>query len=143
MTALMSEALLSVSALLITRITGRSFLLRLFISSAIRSSPAPIYVTGSTIQTITSASAKALSATVSMYSPSLFFALCMPGVSINMICPRSSVYTVSILFLVVWGLSEVMAIFWPISLFMSVDFPTLGRPTSAAYPDFKITPLLI
>lgn len=38
-------------------------------------------------------------------------------------------------FLVVWGLLEVMDIFWPTRRFIRVDFPTLGRPISVANPD--------
>jgi hypothetical protein len=39
-------------------------------------------------------------------------------------------------FRVVCALGEVIAAFCPISLFISVDFPTFGRPINAANPDF-------
>src|SRR5690625_7024981 len=35
---------------------------------------------------------------------------------------------------VVWGLDEVMAIFWPTSAFVSVDLPALGRPIKQMKP---------
>ena len=72
-----------------------------------------------------------------MYSPSLFFALWIPGVSKKTICPFSPVYTVCILFLVVCGFLEVMAIFCPIKWFIKVDFPTFGLPIIATNPDLK------
>jgi hypothetical protein len=59
----------------------------------------------------------------------------MPGVSKKTIWPSSEVYTVWILFLVVCGFFDVMAIFCPISAFINVDFPTLGLPISVANPD--------
>ncbi len=104
--------------------------------SAICRSPAPIKVVGSTSHTITSTSRRVCSATSTIYWPSLFFALWIPGVSTNTIWPRSSVYTVWILFRVVWGLLDVIAIFCPISRFIRVDFPTLGRPIKVTKPDF-------
>ena len=103
--------------------------------SMIYRSPAPINVVASTIQRTTSTSSSVLSATLSMYSPSLFFALLIPGVSRKMICPLSLVYTVCILFLVVCALLLVIAIFCPISLFISVDFPTFGLPMMDTKPD--------
>ena len=50
----------------------------------------------------------------------------------------SAFHVMVIVFLVVCGLLLVIAIFWPIRWFMSVDFPTLGRPTMTAYPDLNI-----
>jgi hypothetical protein len=35
---------------------------------------------------------------------------------------------------VVWGVSLVIATFEPMRAFVSVDFPALGRPTSATKP---------
>ena len=102
-------------------------------------SPAPIKLLGSTNQSTTSTSFKVFSATLTMYSPNLFFALWIPGVSTNTICPLSiSVYTVWIRFLVVCGLLDVMAIFCPIRWFISVDFPTFGRPMIVTNPDLKL-----
>ena len=57
-------------------------------------SPAPINVDGSTSHRMTSTSFSVCSATLTIYSPSLFFALWIPGVSRKIICPLSSVYTV-------------------------------------------------
>src|SRR5690606_1466344 len=48
---------------------------------------------------------------------------------------RSSVKMPRILFRVVWGLSDMIATFLPTTWFISVDFPTLGRPISATNPD--------
>lgn len=72
----------------------------------------------------------------------LVFALWIPGVSKNTICPSSQVYTVCILFLVVCGLFDVMAIFCPIRWFISVDFPTFGLPMIATKPDLKLLSIL-
>ena len=51
-----------------------------------------------------------------------------------------------ILFLVVCGLLEVIAIFCPMMRFIIVDFPTFGLPMIAIYPDlnvcFSIYPLV-
>jgi hypothetical protein len=38
---------------------------------------------------------------------------------------------------VVWGLGETIETFWPRRRFISVDFPTFGRPTIATKPDLK------
>ena len=96
-------------------------------------------VLGSTSQRITSTSLSVRSATLTMYSPSLFFALWIPGVSRKMICPSSQVYTVWILFLVVCGFLDVIAIFCPIRWFIRVDFPTFGLPMIATNPDLKFS----
>jgi len=110
--------------------------------SAMWRSPAPTNVDGSTSHIMASTSFRVLSATCTMYSPSLFFALWIPGVSKNTICPSSQVYTVCILFLVVCGLFDVMAIFCPIRWFISVDFPTFGLPMIATKPDLKLLSIL-
>ena len=52
-------------------------------------------------------------------------------------CIRDSVYIPLIVFLVVWGLSVVIATFSPKIAFISVDFPTLGRPIIPINPVFK------
>ncbi len=52
-----------------------------------------------------------------------------------MIWPRASVSTPWIRFRVVCGLSDMMAILWPMAMFKRVDFPTLGRPMMATNPD--------
>ena len=131
-----TSSFFTVSILLMIKSTG---VFTLFSCSAMCLSPAPINVVGSTSQSTTSTSFSVCSATFTIYSPSLFFALWMPGVSRKMIWPRSSVYTVWIRLRVVWGLSEVMAIFCPIRWFISVDLPTLGRPTSVTNPDFLLS----
>jgi len=38
---------------------------------------------------------------------------------------------------VVWGRGETAATFWFSKAFISVDLPTLGRPTTATNPDLK------
>ena len=76
------------SILFITRMTGVSVF---FSSSSIYCSPFPIWHSGSISHSIMSASFIVLSDAVSIYSPSLFLALLMPGVSRNMICPSSLV----------------------------------------------------
>ena len=126
------SSLLTLSILLITSITGVFTRLS---CPAICCSPAPMKVVGSTSHKTTSTSFRVRSATFTIYSPSLFFALWMPGVSTNTICPSSVVSTVWMRLRVVWGLLEVMAIFWPIRWFMRVDLPTLGRPIRVTKPD--------
>ena len=76
----------TVSTLLMIRMTG---VFTFFNCSIMCCSPAPIKFDGSTSHKITSTSFKVCSATFTMYSPSLFFALWIPGVSRNTICPRS------------------------------------------------------
>ena len=41
------------------------------------------------------------------------------------------------LFLVVWGLGDTMLIFSPISLFIRVDLPAFGLPTTDTKPDLN------
>ena len=41
------------------------------------------------------------------------------------------------LFLVVWGLLEIIAIFSPTRRFIKVDFPTLGLPIILTKPDLN------
>ena len=105
------SSLFTISILLITRITG---VFTFFNCSMICFSPAPIKLDGSTSQSTTSTSFKERSAIFTIYSPSLFFALWIPGVSTNTICPSSVVSTVWMRFLVVCGLFDVIAIFCPI-----------------------------
>src|SRR3989338_5324165 len=65
------------------------------------------------------------------------FASWMPGVATNTICAFSVFFIPRILFLVVWGFADTMAIFSPRIAFKRVDFPTLGRPMIATKPDLK------
>ena len=111
--------------------------------SAICCSPAPIKVSGSTSHNIRSTSFNVFSATLTIYSPSLFLALWIPGVSRNTIWPSSHVYTVCILFLVVCGFFDVIAIFWPIIWFINVDFPTFGLPIRATNPDLNFSFIIL
>ena len=68
--------------------------------------------------------------------PNLFFGLCMPGVSIKIIC-ESGLFTIAfIAFLVVCGLFAVAATFSPTNEFIMLDFPTLVFPTIDTKPDF-------
>ena len=50
---------------------------------------------------------------------------------------QSRAYTPCILFLVVWGLSDIIATFCPRTLFINVDFPTFGRPIILTKPDLN------
>ena len=131
-----NSSFFTISILLITRMTG---VFTFFSWSRMCRSPAPINVEGSTSQSTTSTSLSDRSATWTIYSPSLFFALWMPGVSTKTIWPSSVVSTVWIRFLVVCGLLDVIAIFCPISRFIRVDFPTFGLPISVAKPDLKLS----
>lgn len=73
-----TSSLFTISTLLITSTTG---VFTFFNWSAMCFSPAPIKVDGSTSQSTTSTSFNVRSATFTIYSPSLFFALWIPGVS--------------------------------------------------------------
>ncbi len=122
------------SILLITRKTG------VFVSfkrSIINSSPRPKPSVALIINEIKSTSLSVFCATFIIKSPNLCFGLWIPGVSINTICAWSSVYTPWILFLVVCGLSLIIAIFWPITRFKKVDFPTFGLPIIETKPDLN------
>ena len=59
------------------------------------------------------------------------------GVSKKITCSLSVVNTHIILLRVVCGLSDIIAIFCPIRLFINVDFPTFGLPITATKPDLK------
>ena len=67
-------------------------------------------------------------------SPSSVRGLWMPGVSRSTIWLLSLVRTPRIWLRVVCGRSETIETFEPTSWFRSVDFPTLGRPTSVTKP---------
>src|SRR5688572_29536523 len=84
----------------------------------------------------TSASRSAWSAVPRMTCWSATFGSISPGVSTSTIWVSSKVRIPVIRSRVDWGLGLVMASFWPTSRFNSVDFPTLGRPTTATNPDF-------
>ena len=118
--------------------TSMTGVLVFFSCSMICLSPAPIKVDGSTSHRITSTSGQRMLRHVYHVVAQLVFALWIPGVSRKTICPCSHVYTVCILFLVVCGLLDVIAIFCPISRFISVDFPTFGLPISVTKPLFFI-----
>src|SRR5215470_11923205 len=59
---------------------------------------------------------------------------CRPGVSISTTWAFSRVTMPWMRLRVVCGLEATMATFWPTRRFSSVDFPALGRPTTAAKP---------
>ena len=71
-----------------------------------------------------------------MYSPKRCFGLCIPGVSIKTYWFPFTLSIPFIVSLVVPALSETIATFSLTSLFISVDFPTLGLPTTAINPAF-------
>ena len=62
--------------------------------------------------------------------------MCRPGVSIKTSCTSPSVKTPVMRVRVVWGLSEMIAIFSPTRRFRREDFPTFGFPTMATNADF-------
>src|SRR5512139_4302867 len=72
-----------------------------------------------------------------MISFILWRGLWMPGVSMKTSWAAGRERMPRMRFLVVWGLSEMMEIFSPRRQFMSVDFPTFGRPTMAMKPDLN------
>src|SRR5690606_10424456 len=82
-----------------------------------------------------STSLRVFLATFIMKSPSLCFGLWMPGVSMNTIWLSSVVTTPWTFFLVAWGLSLMIAIFWPTTRLRQVDFPTFVRPMIEINPD--------
>src|SRR5499433_772960 len=59
----------------------------------------------------------------------------MPGVSMKIIWESGVVRMPVMRLRVVCGLGVTMATFSPKSWFSKVDFPTLGRPTMAMYPE--------
>src|SRR3989344_871901 len=59
-----------------------------------------------------------------------------PGVSVKIICPRSSSNTACIEKRVVFGFGLVMATFVPIIELINVDLPAFVLPMMATYPDF-------
>src|SRR3954470_22707257 len=61
----------------------------------------------------------------------------MPGVSTNTIWLAAVVRTPRIWFRVVCGRSETIETLRPTSRLTSVDFPTLGRPTTETKPERK------
>ena len=64
-------------------------------------------------------------------------ASCIPGVSRKMNWAVPVVLIPMILFLVVWGLWELIATFSPTTRFMSVDFPVFGFPMMPIKPDLN------
>ena len=88
----------------------------------------------STTTTTTSALSAALRASAFMYSPSLRWALCTPGVSTMTSCdgrPRGRVITASTRSRVVSGAGVTMEMGSPTSALRSVLLPAFGRPSSA------------
>jgi hypothetical protein len=84
---------------------------------------------------ITSTSASVERARSLVRSPSSVRGLWIPGVSSRTSCDVAVVRTPRICVRVVCGRSETIATFVPTSRFTSVDFPTLGRPTSETNPE--------
>ena len=127
----------SLSILFRTRITG------LFISfsmSMINLSPLPKGVDMSTTNNITSVSFMEKYASLLSNLPNLFLGLWIPGVSTKTIWVSSSLYIPWMLFLVVWGLLEVIAIFLPMMVFNRLLLPTFGLPIIPTKPLFIVNP---
>ncbi len=69
--------------------------------------------------------------------PSSVFGLWMPGVSMKTIWLPGPFQTPWIWLRVVWGRSETIETFVPTSWLSRVDFPTFGRPTRVAMPEWN------
>ena len=76
-----------------------------------------------------------------MCSPNRCFGLCIPGVSTNIYWLSPLLTIPLILSRVVPDLSETIATFSSINLFIKVDLPTLGLPTMEMKPDFMKPPI--
>src|SRR4051812_40035374 len=98
-------------------------------------SPGPIFSSAGTQNPTTSTSAHVVRTTSLSRSPSRVRGRCRPGVSTRTSCPWGRCRMPRIAWRVVWGRDEVIATFVPTSAFVSVDLPTLGRPTKHANPD--------
>src|SRR6478609_2163664 len=100
-----------------------------------RRSPGPTFSLAGTRKPITSTSPSTCSTRWFSRSPSSVRGLCRPGVSTMTSWPAGRFRMPRIARRVVCGLSEVIATFSPTSAFVSVDLPTLGRPTKVTNPD--------
>ena len=104
-------------------------------SEAMKRSPLPMFLVPSSMKAMASTSEKVSRTALFSRSPRAFLGLWKPGVSTKMTWASSRVYIQRILFLVVWGFSEMMASLRCMRLLRSVDLPTLGRPTMPTKPD--------
>jgi hypothetical protein len=86
---------------------------------------------------ITSTSVSVDLARLSSRSPSSVLGRCRPGVSMMTSCAPGRCTMPRMARRVVCGRLLVMAIFVPTRAFISVDLPTLGRPTKDAKPDLN------
>ena len=103
----------------------------------IRSSSGVMGSEASMIQRTTSTSLSVPVATRTMYSFRSFGGSWMPGVSMKTTWAFGRWATPVMRLRVVWGLSEIMAIFLWQKRFSSRDLPTLGLPMIATNPDRK------
>ena len=107
--------------------------------AATNRSPRPSGSVASITRHTTSTSPSASVAVALSRVPSAVPGLWMPGVSTNTICASGRVSTPRTWVRVVCGLSETIVTFVPRMRLSSVDFPTLGRPTSVTNPERNVT----
>jgi len=105
-------------------------------------SPGPSGAVTSTRNRITSASSRAARAALTMASLRRWRGLWRPGVSTKMSSAPGTRRTPTTRVRVVCGTSETIATFSPTRRLISVDFPTLGRPTKAIVP-LRNTPVAL
>src|SRR5665811_998922 len=103
-----------------------------------RRSPGPMGCPASSMNSTASASAMDPYTSMLSRSPRTLRGLWRPGVSTRTNWVSPFVATPRMVFLVVWGRGDVIATFSPTSALTSVDFPTLGRPTTETNPEVVI-----
>ena len=101
-------------------------------------SPGPTAPVASTMATTTSTSSSDDVADSFMRWPSAVRGRCSPGVSTKTTWASGRLSTPRTWDRVVFGRGEVMVTLAPTMALTSVDFPTLGRPTTATNPDRKV-----
>src|SRR5215469_12833095 len=101
-------------------------------------SPAPGRSAASTTRSTRSSVARASTVIAIIRRFISYPGLWIPGVSTKAIWPSGRDRTPVIRFLVVCGLSETIAIFWPTSLLSSVDLPAFGLPASVTNPHLPV-----
>ena len=114
------------------------FLFASLIFSKIFISPLPISLLSASIKNkITSELEIASHDNSIIFSFNFVLGLCIPGVSINIIC-EFSLFTIPLIcVLVVWTLFAIAAIFSPTNKFINVDFPTFVLPQIDTNPDLN------
>ena len=114
------------------------FLFDSFILSNIILSPLPISSLVASIKNNTMSESGIVANDVStIVSFNLCFGLCIPGVSVNIICEFSLFTIPFIAVLVVCTLFAIAATFSPTNKFINVDFPTFVLPIIVTNPDLN------